>query len=301
MVPPMRDDLRADLVGHLPRVHGSGGTTSRLDRGPRRRRGHPHPRSRSPHGADAAHVGGALRRAGRARNGAGATRRSCSPIWSGRRNWRIATTPSSCAGSCARTSSACTPVFATLGGHAHRFLGDGILASFGYPTAHEDDARRAVQAALDIVARRGRRRPATQGRGCRPEGQGRGGVGSRRALQPGRRRVDPDGRHLRYGGQPRGSPARSGGAGRGVHQLPDTAERRSRFRVLGGRAAAARQGVRRPSPIRGVRCIGRWHADEWLGADRRGEAGSPFIGHEVELGTAGASVRRGSVAAAGRC
>jgi class 3 adenylate cyclase/tetratricopeptide (TPR) repeat protein len=46
---------------------------------------------------------------------------------------------------------ACTPVLAALGGHAHRFLGDGILASFGYPTAHEDDARRAVQAGLDIV------------------------------------------------------------------------------------------------------------------------------------------------------
>src|SRR5262249_22232098 len=32
------------------------------------------------------------------------------------------------------------------------FRGDGILAYFGYPRAHEDDAERTVRAALDIVA-----------------------------------------------------------------------------------------------------------------------------------------------------
>lgn len=30
-------------------------------------------------------------------------------------------------------------------------MGDGILVYFGYPKAHEDDAERAVRAALDIV------------------------------------------------------------------------------------------------------------------------------------------------------
>ena len=29
--------------------------------------------------------------------------------------------------------------------------GDGLLAVFGYPIAHEDDARRAVHAGLEIV------------------------------------------------------------------------------------------------------------------------------------------------------
>ena len=33
-----------------------------------------------------------------------------------------------------------------------RFVGDGILAYFGYPRAHEDDAERAVRAGLDIIA-----------------------------------------------------------------------------------------------------------------------------------------------------
>ena len=37
------------------------------------------------------------------------------------------------------------------GGQVVKYLGDGVLASFGYPQAHEDDARRAVLAALDLT------------------------------------------------------------------------------------------------------------------------------------------------------
>ncbi len=37
------------------------------------------------------------------------------------------------------------------GGFVAKYLGDGVLAYFGYPNAHEDDAERAVQAALAIV------------------------------------------------------------------------------------------------------------------------------------------------------
>ncbi len=36
-------------------------------------------------------------------------------------------------------------------GHVGSTKGDGLLAVFGHPTAHEDDARRAVQAGLDIT------------------------------------------------------------------------------------------------------------------------------------------------------
>jgi class 3 adenylate cyclase/predicted ATPase len=36
-------------------------------------------------------------------------------------------------------------------GHVAKFIGDGVLAYFGYPQAHEDDARRAVSAGLGIV------------------------------------------------------------------------------------------------------------------------------------------------------
>ncbi len=38
-------------------------------------------------------------------------------------------------------------------GYIAQYLGDGILAYFGYPVAHEDDAERAVRAALDLVSR----------------------------------------------------------------------------------------------------------------------------------------------------
>lgn len=37
------------------------------------------------------------------------------------------------------------------GGHIGNTKGDGLLAIFGHPRAHEDDARRAVQAGLDII------------------------------------------------------------------------------------------------------------------------------------------------------
>src|SRR4029453_816895 len=36
-------------------------------------------------------------------------------------------------------------------GHIAQYLGDGLLVYFGYPKAHEDDARRAVHAGLGIV------------------------------------------------------------------------------------------------------------------------------------------------------
>src|SRR5947209_3172602 len=46
----------------------------------------------------------------------------------------------------------CAEVVEHYGGHVAQFLGDGVLAYFGYPLAHEDDARRAVSAGLGIVA-----------------------------------------------------------------------------------------------------------------------------------------------------
>src|SRR6266852_4511553 len=37
-------------------------------------------------------------------------------------------------------------------GYLARYVGDGLLVYFGYPTAHEDDAQRAIRAGLGIVA-----------------------------------------------------------------------------------------------------------------------------------------------------
>jgi class 3 adenylate cyclase len=47
---------------------------------------------------------------------------------------------------------ACNTAIARFDGHIAKDLGDGLLAYFGYPLAHEDDAQRAVRAALGLVA-----------------------------------------------------------------------------------------------------------------------------------------------------
>jgi class 3 adenylate cyclase/predicted ATPase len=46
----------------------------------------------------------------------------------------------------------CSREIARFGGHVAQYMGDGVLAYFGYPAAHEDDAERAVRAGLAIIA-----------------------------------------------------------------------------------------------------------------------------------------------------
>src|SRR5215475_9326012 len=48
--------------------------------------------------------------------------------------------------------AACARITRTYDGFLAEFRGDGILAYFGYPVAHEDDAERTVRAGLDIIA-----------------------------------------------------------------------------------------------------------------------------------------------------
>jgi class 3 adenylate cyclase len=43
------------------------------------------------------------------------------------------------------------PVILRHGGHANKFIGDGLLAVFGAPERHRDHADRAVAAALEIA------------------------------------------------------------------------------------------------------------------------------------------------------
>jgi class 3 adenylate cyclase len=45
----------------------------------------------------------------------------------------------------------CTSAIAQFDGLVANYIGDGIMALFGYPRAHEDDAERATHAALGIL------------------------------------------------------------------------------------------------------------------------------------------------------
>ena len=47
---------------------------------------------------------------------------------------------------------ACSGAVARYDGFVAKFMGDGVLAYFGFPRAHEEDAERAVRASLDITA-----------------------------------------------------------------------------------------------------------------------------------------------------
>jgi class 3 adenylate cyclase/predicted ATPase len=55
----------------------------------------------------------------------------------------------------------CARITLAFDGFVADFRGDGILAYFGYPRAHEDDAERTIRAALDIAAAVGRLKTPT--------------------------------------------------------------------------------------------------------------------------------------------
>ena len=62
--------------------------------------------------------------------------------------------------------STCAEIVARFDGHVAQFLGDGVLVYFGYPLAHEDDARRAVRTGLEIIGALGERGAPGVGQGA---------------------------------------------------------------------------------------------------------------------------------------
>src|SRR5262245_44886721 len=63
--------------------------------------------------------------------------------------------PEDLAGIVQRFQEICTTAITNWGGAVVNFVGDELLAMFGYPKSHEDDAERAVQAGLDLAAKVG--------------------------------------------------------------------------------------------------------------------------------------------------
>jgi class 3 adenylate cyclase len=59
--------------------------------------------------------------------------------------------PEDLSGVIAAYNKTASEVIRARGGFVAEYMGDGILAYFGYPGAHEDDAERAVRAALELI------------------------------------------------------------------------------------------------------------------------------------------------------
>ena len=134
------------------------------------------------------------------------------------------------------------------GGTIEKFIGDAVMAVWGTPTSHEDDAERAVRAALELVAGVRGLGTVRPGPGRRPDR--RGGRHDRR-----RRRGDGRRRH----GQHREPPPGCRAGRRRARRRGDDERRLAGHRVRGGRRAApqgqgrARAGVAGAARRRGAR------------------------------------------------
>ncbi len=60
--------------------------------------------------------------------------------------------------------SGCAEIVARCNGYVAKFMGDGVLAYFGWPRAHEDDAEAAVRAGLELIEAIGRFNPSRSSR-----------------------------------------------------------------------------------------------------------------------------------------
>ncbi len=65
----------------------------------------------------------------------------------------------------------CAETISRAGGYVAKYMGDGVLAYFGYPRAHENNAEQSVRAALALVEAVGKLRPPV-GRDFQPLGDG---------------------------------------------------------------------------------------------------------------------------------
>ena len=55
-------------------------------------------------------------------------------------------------------------IIESYGGSVEKFIGDAVMAVWGTPVAHEDDAERAVRAALDLTTSVGTLGPGIRAR-----------------------------------------------------------------------------------------------------------------------------------------
>ena len=184
---------------------------------------------------------------------------SCSAIWSARPRWPLASIQRICGKCLAAYRAAVAEVVAGFGGYVAKYMGDGVLAYFGYPQAHEHDAEQAV------TGRSGADRPR------RPAGERRHRVG-----EPGRHRHRPR-RRRRSDRLGRGAGAR--GCRRDAEPRSPSTRNGASERGAGRRkhAAAGWRSLRLPRS-RGCHDQGAGRAGIGLASARREHGREPFRG-----------------------
>ena len=144
-------------------------------------------------------------------------------------------TPRTCGRGSAPTTSVLRSEIERYGGTVEKFVGDAVMAVFGAPVAHEDDAERAVRAGLRIleaIAELNERGSAAGAPGADRDRHRRGG---RRVGRPSRRGGGDRHRRRR---QHRLAPAGSSTGGRDRGLGADVPADGARLRLRGARAGA---------------------------------------------------------------
>ena len=172
---------------------------------------------------------------------------------------------------------ACSGAIARYDGFVAKFMGDGVLAYFGFPRAHEEDAERAVRAGLDIAAAVAKLE--TRGEG-EPEGPHRRRDRHRRRRRSHRAGLGAGTGRRRRHAQSGGAAAGPGRAGQRRDRRVDAAAARRHVRVEAARASNP-QGLRRA----GSRLDGLCARPRTSAASRRRgrKAMTPFVGREHEV------------------
>ena len=176
------------------------------------------------------------------------------------RRWASGSIPRRCAISTPGTSPPCAEPLERHGGTVEKYIGDAVMAVLGMPVLHEDDALRAVRAAVemrDAMAELNRELEHDLGVGLELR------IGINTGEVDRDRRCDRSRVRLRRRREHRGPPPVRGAAGRHRHRAADAPAGRGRGLACARMGRSSVKGKRRPPS----RVAGR-------AARRHGRAGS---------------------------